>query len=251
MEVEIYNSIIYGNRPDNFTVGNRYDFEMNISVFNSIIEHGYEGIKYHENANANIHWDDSNIDVDPLWIGENDHGIPPYMIHELSPARGAGTLDIPDFEFPEYDLAGNPRIVDGRIDMGAYQWQPPTSVEEEGTGHCPVRTGAEFNLRNFPNPVVSLSSVGVSLAGTRQEKRSTGTNIAFELPEAGTVTVEIYNLKGQFVKRVFDAYIPKGEHNVFWDGCDERGRYVATGFYMYNLHFNEQLVATGRATFIK
>jgi len=55
------------------------------------------------------------------------------------------------------------------------------------------------------------------------------------------VTIEIYNLKGQFVKRVFDAYIPQGEHNVFWDGRDERGRFVVTGFYMYNLHFNERL----------
>jgi len=63
--------------------------------------------------------------------------------------------------------------------------------------------------------------------------------------------VDIYNLKGQFVRRVTNAYMPKGEHTTFWNGKDELDRYVATGFYMYKLEIDGRMVATGRCTFIK
>ena len=250
VEAEIINSIIYGNRPDNLVIHNWRHHQMDIHFINSILEGGIDRIKYYGSGNADIHWHEGSMDIDPLWVSENDFGIYPYMLSGLSPARDAGTLHIPDFEFPEYDLAGNPRVYGGSIDLGAYEWHPPTTNIDEGEVVTERLREGEFKLHNFPNPAVTLENhrtVGVE--GHRSS--TTGTNIAFELPEAGNVVVEIYNLKGQFVRRVFDAYIPSGEHNVFWDGKDERGRYVATGFYMYHLHFNDQLVATGRATFIK
>jgi len=252
---EIINSIIYGNTPDNVYLYSQADWgtPMNISFSHSLLEGGIDDIYFDEDTCPdNVSWGEGNIDADPLWVGEDVNPDYPYMLSQYSPALGAGTLDIPDFEFPEYDLAGNPRIVDGRIDMGAYQWHPPGATDRVRRRDTEGERGTkdDFNLRNFPNPAVTLQNhrtVGVE--GHRNS--TTGTNIAFEAPEAGNVVIEIYNLKGQFVRRVFDAYIPQGEHNVFWDGKDERGRYVATGFYMYHLKFDDQLVATGRATFIK
>ncbi len=249
-KLSIYNSIIYDNGRGDYQIYTGIPNPNTLNVSYSLIEGGIGGINnWHNNY---VNWGEGNIDDNPRFIGENDLGLSPYSLSERSPARGAGTLDIPDlvgthFEFPEYDLAGNPRIVDGKIDMGAYQWQPPPTSVEEGDGVAERLRDGEFNLRNFPNPVTYLHSE--RQAG--QTRSSTGTTIAFEAPESGEVVVEIYNVKGQFVRRVFDAYITKGEYNVFWDGKDERGRYVATGFYMYNLHFNDELVATGRATFIK
>ena len=248
--LSLYNSILYDSGSDYQLLFVRHPSLPGgpdiINVSHSLIENGKDNIISIHNVPFILNWGKGNIDEDPLFVGEDVNPDYPYMVAEKSPVRGAGTLDIPDFEFPEYDLAGNPRIVNGKIDMGAYQWHPPTSVEDSNK----VTKGpgsVDFNLRNFPNPVTNLHSERQS----GQTRSSTGTNINFTLPDNGNVMIEIYNLKGQFVKRVFDAHIPKGEHNVFWDGKDERGRYVATGFYMYNLHFNERLVATGKATFIK
>jgi hypothetical protein len=40
-------------------------------------------------------------------------------------------MDLPEFiEIPEYDLAGNPRVVNGMIDMGAYEWNPTVGSHE-------------------------------------------------------------------------------------------------------------------------
>jgi len=78
-----------------------------------------------------------------------------------------------------------------------------------------------------------------------------GTSISFLMPEEGHAIVGIYNLKGQFVRRLFDAHTLKGEHTVFWDGRDEQERFVATGFYMYKLEINGRTVAAGKCTFVK
>ncbi len=247
LDLEIINSIIYGNKPNNIVI-NQPDLPMNVRFSHSILGDGLDSIR-HFRGEANIDFDLSNMTLEPSWAGKNVNPDYPYMLSKDSPARGAGTLDIPDFEFPAVDLAGNPRVVNGRIDIGAYQWPSVTTSieEEEREGVTERLRDGEFNLRNFPNPVTYLHSDRQS----GQTRSSTGTTISFEAPESGEVVIEIYNVKGQFVRRVFDAYITKGEYNVFWDGKDERGRYVATGFYMYNLHFNDELVATGRATFIK
>ena len=250
--VSLHNSILYNNHGNCqifFIRGRHWVGGPDVlTVSHSLIENGIDGVRDVYGGNI-INWQNGNIDADPLFVGEDVNPDYPYMLSENSPARGAGTLDIHDFEFPEYDLAGNPRIVDGKIDMGAYQWHPQTEVRESDKETERLREG-EFNLRNFPNPAVTL--LNHSSAGVEGHRSSTtGTNIAFETPEVGNVIIEIYNLKGQFVKRLFDADVSPGDYNVFWDGKDERGRYVATGFYMYHLKFNDQLVATGRATFIK
>jgi len=66
-----------------------------------------------------------------------------------------------------------------------------------------------------------------------------------------TSVIDIYNLKGQFVRRVFNAFVQKGEYEVLWNGRDEQERIVSSGFYMYRLQINGETVATGRCTFVK
>jgi hypothetical protein len=238
--VEVINSIIYGNIPHNVALTNDSVYEGNASISHSLVEGGEDGVLYYAPVNTVLDWQEGNIDADPLWMGDAFPSYP-YMLSENSPAINAGTLDIPDFEFPEFDLAGNPRIYGDSVDMGAYEWNPNVGIEEP-VGVLPEIF--DYRLYNYPNPVVMMQS---------EDKRSgsMGTSISFLMPEEGHAIVGIYNLKGQFVRRLFDAHTLKGEHTVFWDGRDEQERFVATGFYMYKLEINGRTVAAGKCTFVK
>jgi serine protease len=59
-----------------------------------------------------------NISANPAFV---DSGKMDYQLSAGSPAIDAGTTSAPDI--PKKDLAGHPRIVDGMIDMGAYEYQ--------------------------------------------------------------------------------------------------------------------------------
>jgi len=61
-----------------------------------------------------------NIDSDPLFIDANNGN---YHLSSGSPCINAGTPDTTGLNLPDYDLDGNPRIVNGIIDMGTYEYQ--------------------------------------------------------------------------------------------------------------------------------
>jgi hypothetical protein len=68
-----------------------------------------------------------NIDSNPRF---NLNGLYPYMLRRFSPCINAGDPD--DLSsFPDFDLAGNSRVYNGRVDMGAYEYQRNDIAESE------------------------------------------------------------------------------------------------------------------------
>jgi len=59
------------------------------------------------------------------------------------------------------------------------------------------------------------------------------TSIAFSLPEAGFVNLEIFNVKGQKVK-TFPIF-SEGTHSVLWEGKNDEGKAISSGIYFYRL----------------
>lgn len=74
-------------------------------------------------------------------------------------------------------------------------------------------------LQNWPNPF------------------NPSTTISFSVNSGSSAALEIYNVKGQCVRswQGFSA----GEHKLTWNGCDEQGRQLASGIYLYRLHTPE------------
>ncbi|NKB69545.1 MAG: T9SS type A sorting domain-containing protein [Candidatus Latescibacteria bacterium] len=70
---------------------------------------------------------------------------------------------------------------------------------------------------NYPNPFNPL------------------TTIAYQVPRRASVTLEIYSLLGQRVRRLVDQVQLSGHHTVTWNGTDDSGRSVASGVYLYRL----------------
>ena len=67
-----------------------------------------------------------NICADPLFVNTNAGN---YRLQEGSPCINAGT-NLP-WMVGATDLDGNPRIIDGRVDMGAYEFVPePTLIRQ-------------------------------------------------------------------------------------------------------------------------
>jgi hypothetical protein len=65
------------------------------------------------------------------------------------------------------------------------------------------------------------------------------TSIAFELPSAGDVSLEVFNTLGQRVRVLHTGYLAAGRHIVEWDGLNEGHRRVASGVYFYRLSTSE------------
>lgn len=76
----------------------------------------------------------------------------------------------------------------------------------------------EFSLRqNYPNPF------------------NPTTTIAYSLPEANQVRIDIYNVKGQLVKSLLNKDMEAGLHSIIWNGRDMNNQSVASGIYFYRL----------------
>lgn len=85
---------------------------------------------------------------------------------------------------------------------------------ETSTGSIPNKFALE---QNYPNPF------------------NPETEIRFQLPQAGTVVLRIFNTLGQEIRRLADEQYDAGSHTVRWDGKDNRGREVSSGIYLYQL----------------
>jgi len=66
------------------------------------------------------------------------------------------------------------------------------------------------------------------------------TQIIYNLPKSGKVTIEIFNILGQRVKILVDnSFQQMGSHKVIWNAVDERGQKLSTGIYFYRLRTND------------
>ncbi|MCF7921056.1 MAG: T9SS type A sorting domain-containing protein [Candidatus Cloacimonetes bacterium] len=117
-DFNIYNSIIYGNEGYEFIISDDgWSSEGSIvNVSHSLIDGGQSGILVSGYPPAILNWMDGNLNCNPL---VDDDYMPLYN----SPLINAGTLDLPEgIELPEFDLAGNPRIIGDGIDIGAFEY---------------------------------------------------------------------------------------------------------------------------------
>lgn len=105
------------------------------------------------------------------------------------------------------------------------------------TGTDAIRTAGKAKkpviaIKNFPNP------------------SNPATQIAYQLPEAGEVSLVIYNITGQPVRTLVRQYQGTGYYQVTWDGRDDRGREVSSGVYLYRF-VSRGLVQTNRLMLLK
>lgn len=131
-----------------------------------------------------------NLDDDPLF---NDTiGALPYSLLEESPCFNMGTPDSSAWYLTQYlpqtCLCGNPRICNGRIDMGAYELPEIVGIHNGNL--------ISKNWLVYPNPFAEKVTIKIDLA------------------DPSEVTIELFNLMGERVSNAEILHLPSGQNEL-------------------------------------
>lgn len=167
---KLTNCIVYGNYPQDLGPGIGDTIQMWLWTYNGfnpefrncLIEKGQASMIIQEP----IEVFEDIIDADPLFLYPEGYY---FCLQENSPCIDAGNLVVPDFMAQGIDLGGMPRVCNGRIDIGAFEYSP--SQVPEASVVCQ-------DAMLFGNPLSQLSRV------------------EFELGQVGPVTLKVCSMTG-------------------------------------------------------
>jgi hypothetical protein len=207
------NSIISNNYPRNVLLKSEYG-DVRARFLNCLIPPSLTGESFVLNQNPNI----NTVE----WYGNNLHTLPgfntqnlanTYYLNDDSPCKNAGTTDFSmftlpaDYVFPEIDLAGDKRIYEEIVDLGAYEWSGTANPEAD----IPLADVSTMSI--YPNPFKQTAT------------------ISFQQKSIGTVNIDVFNVKGQLVKTLLSEHKNSGSNQITWDGRDHNGKMCSSGIY--------------------
>ncbi|MCK4894407.1 MAG: T9SS type A sorting domain-containing protein, partial [Calditrichia bacterium] len=97
-------------------------------------------------------------------------------------------------------------------------------------------------IEDEPTPISNLVPHDFVLQQNYPNPFNPETIIEFKVPEYGPVVLNIFNTLGQKIKTLVNDHRAPGTYQVFWDGRDDHGNYVATGMYLYQLRGENALI---------
>ena len=95
-----------------------------------------------------------------------------------------------------------------------------------------ARFGFITTLSDDDKPLPILTT---ELLGNYPNPFNPETTIQFNTKNAGFVSIDIYNLRGQKVRSLLNAYLENGNHTVIWNGKDDNNSDVSSGLYFYQM----------------
>ncbi len=114
-----------------------------------------------------------------------------------------------------YDINNGVPIADGLVDPSTPNIEYIPALGVDNTNDV---LPTDFRLeQNYPNPFNPTTVIGYSL------------------PTASHVTLTIYNTLGQRVRTLIDVQQSAGTFETTWDGRDQAGNQVGSGFYLYRI----------------
>jgi len=219
-QADMRNCVFYGNSPSKILLYNEGENTSQLSISHSLIEGGESAISG-DLVNNTLVYDVSNIDTDPLWV---NYGEFPYALSGLSPCIDAGTMDLPEgISLPATDLAGNPRVWGGSVDMGAYEFNPVS------IGESRLQPQAVARMVASPNPFTHEIS------------------ITAQLTTAVSARITVHNLLGREVACLMEQSSNRlSLTSLQWDGRSSTGDILPAGVYLISLSENNKPVASLR-----
>jgi Spy/CpxP family protein refolding chaperone len=161
--------------------------------------------------------------------------------HPFGPGRGGFWRDLTD----EQREAVRDKIKEMRS-QGAKRDEIRAAVDEMIQGFGIKSPQDSENVSSGTSPAVPK----IIIAQSYPNPFNPETEISFTLPENSYVSLTIYNIQGQKVKRLVNEYQPAGTRRVVWNGRDEKGEGVASGIYFYRIEAGPNTV-TNRMVLLK
>jgi ligand-binding sensor domain-containing protein len=126
-------------------------------------------------------------------------------------------FDMANSGLPNNDITSGVSSNNGDIWIGTSDGIAVYNEQGFVNNHDEHSNSLQKTVSNYPNPF------------------NTSTKIRFQLTSSGIVQLNVYNIKGQLVKKLNQDLMSKGQHDILWDGRDEKGKYLASGVYIYKL----------------
>ncbi len=193
--------------------------ETTVNIDHCNIKGGESGVYIPNLDIYTLNWLEGNIDAPPDWAKYDPEDLFPYRLPEGDLSIDAGRADTTGMYLPIYDLIYHDRVIDGdqdgisRIDMGCYEYDPYPVTEEDIPPY-------ESGLTNYPNPF------------------NPSTTIRFTIPATSTVKIAIYNMRGQKIRDLGGITYQAGEHEIVWDGRNNRKSTVGSGVYICRMSYS-------------
>ena len=133
------------------------------------------------------------------------------------------------------DAAGNSSI---EVDADAVSFLSITAQTdtENAAGH-PLNLAIDFSAAWAAAKPLAALPVANSLNQNYPNPFNPETTIPYALSSDAIVSLTIYNIAGQVVRKLIDGEaLAAGQYQALWDGRSESGASVASGMYFYLLH---------------
>lgn len=155
----------------------------------------------------------------PMWVYPADKVIYVDTVDGHKVGK-IGIMYYDDFTWGSFanDPPAHPTNTGGNVSFMELQITfpiPPVSNNDQVVVSAP-----KLLNQNFPNPF------------------NPETTISFDMPKAGNARLDVFNVKGQLVKNLFNGNAPYGKTNLVWNGTDNSGQNVPSGLYFYRLNTN-------------
>ena len=223
-------------RPDHYP----FPYPTTVTFNNCAIKGGdtsyYDVDPEHNSVTFNNTIDIADYEMSDLFTYEDSTDFMSYQLAPNSPLIDAGYVMENNYT-PTKDLLGHNRIWGDQIDIGPFEYGSVGNEDETEENIPPLK---EMEIKNYPNPFKPGNGKG-----------GTGTTIAFKTPKLGRVTIDIFNIKGQKVRKLKDVSMLKGEHKFKWGGFNDNYRKVSSGIYFCTIKVDDKLLGVHKMLVLK
>ncbi|MEA2097284.1 MAG: carboxypeptidase regulatory-like domain-containing protein [Candidatus Cloacimonadota bacterium] len=203
---------------------------------------GYVGqsiiLRWHFGSDSSVQYPGWYID-DVAISGGGPPADPGYIEGTVVIADGAG--DVEDVEVEAGGVIVNP-VADGTysIEIQPGTYDVTATLDGYDTGFIEdvlvtegnATTGVDFSLVTDGDEIIVVAT---KLDNNYPNPFNPETIINYSIKEAGNVTIEVYNIKGQLVKILVNDTQETGNYTTIWNGRDNSNKSVASGVYFYKM----------------
>ncbi|HDY76201.1 MAG TPA: T9SS type A sorting domain-containing protein, partial [Candidatus Marinimicrobia bacterium] len=134
---------------------------------------------------------------------------------------------------------GDDRAASGQYGVYAFQMDGVDGIAGY-YDNIVVTSDAELAIDPFDNPEIPKS---ISLNQNYPNPFNPTTTISFDLNQRTNISLDIFNLNGQFIINLVSGNYGPKHYSVIWNGKNNRGRVVPAGMYLYTLSNGSERVS--------
>ncbi|MXZ07907.1 MAG: T9SS type A sorting domain-containing protein [Gemmatimonadetes bacterium] len=241
-ETDLVNATIAGNYYG-ISVVSSGSSDHGFTVKNTIIDNNSFGINadYRESPAVTVKYSDFYANSIALHGDLSDWSVPPSGSdhpgnHDYDPS-------FVDADGDDFHLQATSQLIDegdpsmteadnSTINMGRYGGTTEYTSVSSGDGTSSTKPTV---LKTEEAPLV------FSLSQNAPNPFNPETIISYSLPQSEQVKLVIYNVLGQQIRTLVNAFKPAGRYRVVWNSKDDFGRSVSSGIYFYQITAGEFL----------